>query len=174
MEHTEPKDFKGFIHEHKDEVYGKICEYLSNDSPERFTKEIMPVYVNRKGQYRRPSYLLLWNLLYNGKQEEAILPAAVQQLSEDWILMHDDIMDNNELRRGQPSAHRIFGVDYAILGGDALHVLMWKMAHEAANGMGSNGQRYFDKTVDIILKTVYGQYKDVRLCVFHIIPAFVI
>ncbi len=159
----EPKEFKSFIQLHKDTVYRKICEYMPAAEPEFFTKEVMPVYVNRKGQYRRPSYLLLWNLLYGGDHERAVLPAAVQQISEDWILMHDDIMDNNELRRGGKSAHMLFGSDYAILGGDALHVIMWKMANEAANKLGSGGQKYFDKAVDIILKTVYGQYRDVRL-----------
>ncbi len=160
---TEPKNFKEFIRAHKADVHGKICDYLSKEEPVRFTNEIMPVYVNRLGQYRRPSYLMLWSMLYGGNVENALLPAAVQQLSEDWILMHDDIMDNNELRRGQPSAHKLFGSDYAILGGDALHVIMWKMAHEAATSMQTNGQIYFNKAVDIILKTVYGQYKDVRL-----------
>ncbi len=163
MDKTDPADFKEFIALHKDAVYKKLCEYMLPESPEIFTKQIMPVYVHRKGQYRRPSYLILWALLYNGKLEDSILPAAVQQLSEDWVLMHDDIMDNNELRRGLPAAHKLFGTDYAILGGDALHVIMWKMAHEASNSLGANGKRYFYKANDIILKTVYGQYIDVRL-----------
>ena len=159
----EPVDFKSFIQAHRDAIYGKIKEYMPVTEPEVFTRDIMPVYVNRKGQYRRPAYLLLWNLLYGGDAENSILPAAAQQLSEDWILMHDDIMDNNELRRGSKSAHMLFGVDYAILGGDALHVIMWKMVNEASRLLGERGQKYFDKASDIILKTVYGQYRDVRL-----------
>ena len=163
MEATHNSDFKEFIAQHKEAVNAKILQYLSVERPEIFTRDIMPVYVHRKGQYRRPTYLILWNLLYEGKLEDSILPAAVQQLSEDWVLMHDDIMDNNELRRGLPAAHRLYGVNYTILGGDALHAIMWKMAHQAANELGKRGQTYFDKANDIIVKTVYGQYIDVRL-----------
>ncbi|MBI4017688.1 MAG: polyprenyl synthetase family protein [Candidatus Aenigmarchaeota archaeon] len=158
-----PRDFKSFVALYKETVYNKICEYLPKGEPEAYHK-IVRCYVDRKGQYRRPSYLLLWNLLYGGRMEDAILPAAVQQTSEDWILMHDDIMDGNSLRRGQPAAHVLFGLNYAVLGGDHLHMMNWRMAHEAAEKLGKDrGRRYFDKFFDIMHVTHEGQYLDMRL-----------
>ncbi len=158
----EYKDFKDFIGRYKERVYMRICDYIPDDDT-TFMNGIMRCYVDRKGQYRRPSYLMLWNMLYGGKESEAILPAAVQQASEDWILMHDDILDQNALRRGGPSAHVMYGTEYAIIGGDALHVVMWRMIRDAANGLGDRSGRYFDKVYDILFRTIYGQYLDVRL-----------
>lgn len=143
--------------------YTTICEYLPYAEPKEY-RESVRVYVDRKGQYRRPSYLLLWALLYGAKAEDAILPAAVQQASEDWMLMHDDWEDSNLVRRGGPAAHILYGPEIAINAGDALHAIMWKMGKEAADKLGKpRGDRYFNKLFDIIEVTTNGQYYDLRL-----------
>jgi len=158
-----PSDFKEFIALYKETVYKKLCEYMPNSGLAEFDKMVR-TYVDRKGQYRRPSYVLLWTQLYGGKIEDAILPAAVQQASEDYVLMHDDWMDGNTLRRGLPAAHLVMGPIYAILAGDTLHVELWRMAHDASNKLGGRtGKRYFDKFYDIMLITHIGQYRDIHL-----------
>ncbi|MCL5007759.1 MAG: hypothetical protein M1562_00705, partial [Candidatus Marsarchaeota archaeon] len=62
----EYKDFKDFIGRYKERVYMRICDYIPDDDT-TFMNGIMRCYVDRKGQYRRPSYLMLWNMLYGGK-----------------------------------------------------------------------------------------------------------
>ena len=156
-------DFKSFVGLYKDQVYNKICEYLPSGEPVEHCKAVR-VYVDRKGKYGRPGYLMLWNALYGGNPEDAILPAAAQQCSEDWILMHDDWMDGNTLRRGGPSAHLMFGDRYAINAGDHLHMSNWKMAKEAADLLGKEkGNKYFNKFYDMMQFTARGQYKDISL-----------
>ena len=113
----------------------RFLEYLSVDAPEDFTK-IMRCYVERKGQYRRPTYTILWNLLYGGDPKVSLLPAAAQQLSEDYFLMHDDWMDNNSVRRGLPTVHRMYGAEYAIDAGDALQTIIWRIASDAKDSLG--------------------------------------
>lgn len=159
---AEQGDFKQFVADHKEKVFGKIMEYLEVDVPEDFTK-IMRCYVERKGQYRRPTYTILWNLLYGGKAGSSLLPAAAQQLSEDYFLMHDDWMDDNLVRRGLPAAHRIYGPEYAVDAGDALQTILWRIASDAKDSLGKNGRRYFDKFQDIMLVTHVGQYLDLKL-----------
>ncbi len=156
--------FKDFVAEHKESIYGKIREYMPVGEPRQFNEEMMRCYVDRKGQYRRPSYLLLWDLLYGGKLEDAMLPAAVQQMSEDYFLMHDDWMDSNPVRRGGPAAHVMYDPGYAVLAGDAVHMVLWKMAKDAYAALGGErGQGYFDKLYDMMLVTHQGQYLDLRL-----------
>lgn len=158
-----PADYKSFVAAYRDVVYNKICEYLPQGEP-ALHNQIVRCYVDRKGQYRRPSYVLLWSLLYGGNIEDAILPAAVQQVSEDWILIHDDWEDGNTLRRGQPAAHVLFGPLYAINAADHLHMIQWKMAKDAMVALGGErGRRYFDKVFDMMTVTVQGQYLDIRL-----------
>ncbi len=157
-------DFKGFVAEHKEKVYSKLLEYLSvEDAPPEFAK-MMRCYVERKGQYRRPTYTILWNLLYGGDPEASLLPAAAQQLSEDYFLMHDDWMDDNSIRRGLPTAHKIYGPEYTVDAGDALQTIIWKIASDAKDALGpKKGKRYFDKFQDIMLTTHIGQYLDLKL-----------
>ncbi len=156
-------DFKSFVVEHKERVYDTICGYFPEDAPKEFL-EMVRSYTDRKGQYRRPTYTILWALLYNGSVDDALLPAAVQQISEDYFLMHDDWMDGNSIRRGLPSAHVLFGPEYAIDAGDTLHNILWKMAYDASSRLGGDrGRNYFNKFYDIMLTTHIGQYLDLRL-----------
>ena len=81
--------FKEFIALYKDDIYNRLVSYFPTSGPAEFNKMAM-TYTERKGQYRRPSYIMLWNRLYGGVDEDAVLPAAAQQASEDYFLMHDD------------------------------------------------------------------------------------
>jgi len=59
-----------------------------------------------------------------GGRDEAVLPfAAALELVHTYSLIHDDLpaMDDDDLRRGVPTSHRVFGEALAILAGDALH-----------------------------------------------------
>ena len=159
------KDFKDFIARHKDQIYSKIVEYIPKpDGVLKQQYDMVRVYVDRKGQYRRPSYVLLWSLLYGGTIEDALLPAAAQQVSEDWLLMLDDFMDENMLRRGGPSAHAIYGAKYAVNAASHLHVINWKIANDAARRLGGDrGDKYINKFYDMISVTHEGQFLDMHL-----------
>ena len=155
--------FENYVEQHKETIYNKICEYLPGGTPEEHYKMVR-VYVDRKGKYVRPSLLLLWTELHGGKLEDAILPAAVMQTSEDWILIHDDLEDGNKLRRGQPTAHILFGNKFAIKAGNVLHMTMWKMANDASFKLGEPiGDRYFQKFYNMLFVTLEGQYIDLHL-----------
>ena len=164
MADTDSVNFKDFVATYKDRVYKKVCEYMPIGEPKLFNESMVRCYVDRKGQYRRPSYVLLWARLYGGSIDDAILPAAAQQASEDYFLMHDDWMDGNSVRRGGPAAHVMFDPAYAINAGSVVHMATWKMAKDACDALGgARGKRYFAKFYDIMLVTHQGQYLDVRL-----------
>lgn len=72
------------------------------------------------GKAVRPTLLLLAHAL-GGEPPEAALPAAYAvELFHNFTLVHDDIMDCAELRRGRPAVYRRFGEPVAILAGDAM------------------------------------------------------
>ncbi|SDG16885.1 farnesyl-diphosphate synthase [Onishia taeanensis] len=70
-----------------------------------------------------------------GASDEALdPPAAAVELVHAYSLVHDDLpaMDNDDLRRGQPTVHRAFDEAVAILAGDALQTLAFEvLAHQA-------------------------------------------
>ncbi len=82
-----------------------------------------------------------------GADEEALLPAACAvELIHTYSLIHDDLpaFDDEELRRGQPTCHVLFGDAVAILAGDALQALAFEVL---AGGGGSAVEPYQDTPV---------------------------
>jgi geranylgeranyl diphosphate synthase type I len=77
--------------------------------------------VDSGGKRLRPSMLLLAGEAAGG--DAAVLaPAAVSiELIHNFTLIHDDIMDNADVRRGRPAVHKIWGQSGAILAGDTLY-----------------------------------------------------
>src|ERR1700759_2353622 len=70
-------------------------------------------------------------------------PAAAGQPIPSYSLVHDDwpAMDNDDLRRGQPTTHRAFDEATAILAGDALQVLAFSLlARDGAAGVGAEAR----------------------------------
>lgn len=63
-----------------------------------------------------------------GKPDTALLPGAAIELLHTYTLIHDDLpaMDDDDLRRGRPTCHKVFGEANAILAGDALLTLAFE------------------------------------------------
>ena len=77
--------------------------------------------VDSGGKRLRPSMLLLAAEAAGG-EALALAPAAVSiELVHNFTLIHDDIMDNADVRRGRPAVHKILGQSGAILAGDTLY-----------------------------------------------------
>jgi geranylgeranyl diphosphate synthase, type I len=77
--------------------------------------------VDSGGKRLRPSMLLLAAEAVGG-EAAALAPAAVSiELIHNFTLIHDDIMDNADVRRGRPAVHKIWGESGAILAGDTLY-----------------------------------------------------
>lgn len=77
--------------------------------------------LNAGGKRLRPSALLLAAEAVGGKPEN-VLPAAVAiELVHNFTLIHDDIMDEADLRRGLATVHKKWGVPRAIIAGDAMY-----------------------------------------------------
>lgn len=77
--------------------------------------------VDSGGKRLRPSMLLLAAEAAGG-EPASLAPAAVSiELIHNFTLIHDDIMDNADVRRGRAAVHKIWGVPGAILAGDTLY-----------------------------------------------------
>ncbi len=85
------------------------------------------------GKRIRPILCLLSAEAAGGDRGAAMAPAMALELLHTYTLIHDDLpsMDNDDLRRGRPTAHRVFGEANAILSGDALLTLAFELLAEA-------------------------------------------
>ena len=76
--------------------------------------------------FRRPLLLLLTAQAFGG-DASAVMPAAVAvEVFHNFTLLHDDIMDNADMRRGKPSVYKRWGANVAILSGDAMMICAYK------------------------------------------------
>ena len=75
----------------------------------------------------RPALVLMGSELFGGRAEHAIDEAIGIELFHNFTLMHDDIMDQAPLRRGRPTVHAKWGVNTAILSGDAMLVKAYQL-----------------------------------------------
>ncbi len=85
------------------------------------------------GKRVRPCLLLEVNALLGGEESRAMPFACALEMIHCYSLVHDDLpaMDNDDMRRGRPSCHRVFGEANAILAGDALLTLAFSVLAEA-------------------------------------------
>lgn len=79
------------------------------------------------GKRIRPIILLQAVEVFGGKKEEAIPLALAVEIFHNFTLMHDDIMDNSKLRRGNLTVHEKWNVNNAVLTGDAMMIQSYQL-----------------------------------------------
>ncbi len=99
--------------------------------PEKLYKPIR--YTLAEGGKRlRPMLTILANQLYSGDIAAVLPAAAAVEIFHNFTLLHDDIMDNSIMRRGKPSVHVKWDKNVAILSGDVMSILAYKLLAECA------------------------------------------
>lgn len=101
----------------------KISRYSFGEQPLELYEPIRYI-MSLGGKRLRPLLTLLaYRLYHEGELPEAVLEAAISvEVFHNFTLMHDDIMDEAPLRRGQPSVHKKWNANIAILSGDVMMV----------------------------------------------------
>ncbi len=111
------------------------------------------------GKRVRPALTLEFCRLFGGDPTAALPFAAAVEMIHTFSLIHDDLpcMDDDDLRRGRPTSHKVFGEANALLAGDALALDAFGMA--AANEAVSPAAR---ATAVMLLSTAAGSHGMVR------------
>ena len=113
--------FSGELAERKKLIDDVLKRILSEKEPPELY-EPMAHLINAGGKRLRPIMCLLACEAVGGKTEDVLYPAASLELIHNFTLVHDDIMDNDDFRRGVPTTHKKYGVPLAINAGDALFI----------------------------------------------------
>ena len=82
------------------------------------------------GKRIRPVLMLMAYNLYKDDPEKILMPACGLETYHNYTLLHDDLMDNADLRRGHETVHKRWNANTAVLSGDSMLVLAYqRMAH---------------------------------------------
>ncbi|MBE6901062.1 MAG: polyprenyl synthetase family protein [Ruminococcaceae bacterium] len=90
--------------------------------------------LNAGGKRLRPALVMEFCRVCGGEPEDALPVACAIEMMHTFSLIHDDLpcMDDDDMRRGQPSCHKAFGEATALLAGDALAMLPYQIIAQAA------------------------------------------
>ena len=112
----------------------KIEKYLSNISyptqPEGLYEPISYV-LSMGGKRLRPTLLLLSYSLFKDDIDTALPLAIGLETYHNHTLLHDDLMDNADVRRGKPTVHKKWDANTAVLSGDAMLIIAFRHFIEA-------------------------------------------
>lgn len=97
--------------------------YLPSMEPRRYLYDLVADYPRRGGKGMRPSLCLAAARAFGARTEQALGAAVAIELFHNALLVHDDIQDDSELRRGAPALHVLHGVPLALNAGDSLVLL---------------------------------------------------
>lgn len=112
-----------------EELLVKVNDFLDNLKYDRKPSGLYdPVkYVLSMGGKRiRPVLMLLSYGLFKDDMESVLMPACALETYHNYTLLHDDLMDNADMRRGHETVHRKWDANTAILSGDSMLVLAYE------------------------------------------------
>ncbi len=121
------------------------------------------------GKRLRPYMVIRSCQILGGKTPNAITVASAVEMVHNFTLVHDDIMDNDEMRHGVPTVHKKFGMPVAILAGDVLFSKAYQIITESklsANATTQLVSRLAKACVDVC----EGQLLDVKMAEEKKIP----
>ena len=155
-----------YIESNLDQIknYPSFCQVDKKYQPTLdFHFKMVSDYPQRKGKYIRPSLVLLAAQSMGFDKDLTIPTAAAMQISEDWILGHDDIEDQSEQRRGLPAIQKIYGNELATNAGDNLHVLMWQVLSQNFSRLNLvTAKKINQEFFTMLNRTIFGQTIEIK------------
>lgn len=115
-------DIKKYLNDKKELVDSFLHAYFKDQHRPTLLHEAMLYSIFAGGKRIRPVLAIASYEACGGKADEIIPYASALELVHTYSLIHDDLpaMDNDDLRRGKPTNHKVYGEAVAILAGDAL------------------------------------------------------
>ena len=112
-----------------DEILKKVNDCLDRlpyDRKPQSLYEPIKYVLSMGGKRIRPVLMLLSYNLFKDDPESILMPACALETYHNYTLLHDDLMDNADLRRGHQTVHRKWDANTAILSGDSMLVLAYQ------------------------------------------------
>jgi geranylgeranyl diphosphate synthase, type II len=135
-----------------------LLDRLPDGEPRAHLYAPMRDFVGRSGKGLRPALLIAACRAFGGRLEDALTSACALELLHNAFLIHDDIQDGSEFRRGVPCLHESLGVPLAINAGDAMLASALRLLRRNLSDLGpATALRVFDEFDRLIAESLEGQ-----------------
>ena len=142
---------------YRDAFQSGLKKYLDKKSPENLYEPIQYI-LNLGGKRIRPLLVLMSADLFGHKYKEAVSAALAIEIFHNFTLVHDDIMDSAELRRGSVTVHNKWNINTGIISGDVMLIKAYQALEEYENPLFSKLTKLLNKTA---LEVCEGQQYDI-------------
>ena len=140
----------------------EITKNIPDGSPKDFLYDLIKEYPLRGGKKFRPALVFLCCELFGGDPEDAKITALAIELFHNFALIHDDIEDRSEVRRGQPTLHKKYGTALAINAGDALFGLVHETLLKNYQRLNKNTALKIHQLINKVIRNTFeGQAMDI-------------
>lgn len=120
------KNFILKLNEYKEEFLAHLKEKIQVVEPKNLYNPIEYI-LDLGGKRLRPILVLMGTTAFGGKYKNSLDAALAVEVFHNFTLLHDDIMDDAPLRRSKDTVHEKWDVNTAILSGDAMLILAYKL-----------------------------------------------
>ncbi len=114
------------------------------------------------GKRLRPYMVIRSCQILGGKSSTAMIAASAVEMVHNFTLVHDDIMDNDEMRHGVPTVHKKFGMPIAILAGDVLFSKAFQIISESKLPPNAN-THLISRLAKACVDVCEGQLLDIKM-----------
>lgn len=140
----------------------EMFSFLEEKEPYNEFYKLMRDYPERGGKRLRPFLCLMACRAVGGDPMKALRTAAAIEMFQSFALVHDDIEDGSEMRRGEQCLHRKHGIPIAVNVGDGLLITVFKMLTKNKEVLGDEKTlEVMEKMYELYSKTVEGQALDI-------------
>ena len=122
------------------------------------------------GKRLRPYLVLKSCQMLGGKQSDAISAASAVEMIHNFTLVHDDIMDNDEMRHGVTTTHRKYNTAVAILAGDVLYSKAYNTISSKSKLSSNYTTQLVSKLSKACIEICEGQVNDIKFAENKKIP----
>lgn len=144
------------------EARNQVEKYLETlkipDAPKELYEPVEYI-LSLGGKRIRPALVLLSCDLFAGSLETALNPAVAIEIFHNFTLLHDDIMDRSEMRRGNPTVHIKYSENVAILSGDVMSILASRLINQSPGAVLHTVHDVFTRTA---MQVCEGQQMDMN------------
>lgn len=124
------------LHEYGEITRAALKEYLPSREPRRYLYDLLTEYPGRGGKMMRPSLCIAAARIFGAPLDDALCTAVAIEIFHNALLIHDDIEDGSEKRRGRPTLHVLHGVPLALNAGDTLTLMSLRPLLENRSRIG--------------------------------------
>ncbi len=139
-------------------VRRSMLDAIPDGEPHRWLYRVARAYPSRPGKAIRPALCVATSRAFGGSDRDVVPVAVAIELLHNAFLVHDDIVDGSERRRGRPTLAAEYGLGLALNAGDALAVLSNQVLRRHAGTMdGELADLVLSEFDAMALRTLEGQ-----------------